>query len=128
MIHTENTPLQLRPHHLLCLQTFVGRGYSEEFVSQMTSVKKQLTADPSTPIRLVTGADDLCAHCPNCADGHCTSDKPEQFDRNVLQKLGTDTTPVHGIPASLTLTGALLEECCPGCEWMSLCREVLGVI
>ena len=51
--------LHLRPHHLLCLQTFVGRGYSEEFVEHMTLVKRQLADDPGTPITLVHGADDL---------------------------------------------------------------------
>ena len=47
--------LHLRPHHLLCLQTFVGRGYSKEFVEHMTIVKRQLSTDPCTPIILVNG-------------------------------------------------------------------------
>ena len=51
--------LHLRPHHLLCLQTFTGRGYSEEFVRHMTLVKRQLTRDPRTLIELVSGVDDL---------------------------------------------------------------------
>ena len=45
---TGTSELHLRPHHLLCLQTFVGRGYSEEFVEHMTLVKKQLATDPRT--------------------------------------------------------------------------------
>jgi len=31
---TITSELHLRPHHLLCLQTFVGRGYSEEFITE----------------------------------------------------------------------------------------------
>lgn len=61
--------IRLRPHHLLCLQTFVGHGYSPDFTKHMTYVKSLLTADPNTAITLVAGPDDLCGHCPNCVDG-----------------------------------------------------------
>ena len=30
--------IHLRPHHLLCLQAFRGKGYSESFVKKMTEV------------------------------------------------------------------------------------------
>lgn len=143
-MNTNSPKLHLRPHHLLCLQTFIGHGYSEEFVQEMTSVKRQLALDPVTPIQLVDGADMLCRHCPNCADGHCTSDKPALFDRLVAGKIEkaekispsrtcesnqdgifADSFVLHGIPEYLTLTHALLEECCPGCEWRDLCVRVI---
>ena len=79
--------LWLRPHHLLCLQSFVGHGYSEEFVQQMSVVKQQLTDSPDTPVKIVQGADMLCLHCPNCKMGTCTSDKPDIFDQLVLNIL-----------------------------------------
>ena len=130
----------LRPHHLLCLQTFVGHGYSPEFTAHMTIVKKQLNTDPLTPITLVNGPDDLCAHCPNCVDGSCTSPKPAVFDHLVGQKLDaaenagnaaqkhTDASDspltLHGIPSILHMSEQLLAECCPDCEWKELCVEV----
>ncbi len=130
----------LRPHHLLCLQTFVGHGYSPEFTAHMTIVQKQLTTDPLTPITLVNGPDDLCGHCPNCVDGSCTSPKPAVFDHLVGQKLNTteDTEnaapkhtdasdsplTLHGIPSILHMSEQLLAECCPDCEWKELCVEV----
>lgn len=136
--------LHLRPHHLLCLQTFIGHGYSEEFVQEMTSVKRQLALDPRTPIQLVDGADMLCHHCPNCADGRCTSEKPALFDQLVASKIEksekillsrtiesnhggifSDSFMLHGIPEYLTLSHNLLEECCPGCEWKELCGRVI---
>ena len=127
---TSITGLHLRPHHLLCLQTFVGHGYSKEFVRHMTLVKRQLTADPLTPITLVSGADDLCAHCPNCVGGQCTSEKPALFDRLVEEKLAVlsrcqEPVPVlDGIPNDLRITEDLLDACCPGCEWRGLCKIV----
>ena len=130
----------LRPHHLLCLQTFVGHGYSPEFTAHMTIVQKQLTTDPLTPITLVNCPDDLCGHCPNCVDGSCTSPKPALFDHLVGQKLNTteDTEnaapkhtdasdsplTLHGIPSILHMSEQLLAECCPDCEWKELCVEV----
>ena len=119
---TGTSELHLRPHHLLCLQTFVGRGYSEEFVEHMTLVKRQLTANPLTPITLVSGADDLCAHCPNCVGGQCTSEKPALFDRLVRDELGQNTpSTLIGIPENRRITEDLLAACCPGCEWRGLC-------
>ena len=127
---TGTSELHLRPHHLLCLQTFVGRGYSEEFIEHMTLVKKQLTTNPRTPITLVSGADDLCAHCPNCVEGQCTSEKPVLYDRLVEEKLArldSSSNPPHtinGIPADLHITADTLSECCPGCDWRELCTKV----
>ena len=140
--------IYLRPHHLLCLQTFVGHGYSPEFTAHMTYVKSLLDADSHAPITLVNGPDDLCGHCPNCVDNACTSPKPALFDHLVAQKLNLhnvqdtatnekadapitsagsleSTTPmtIHGIPSTLRMTSQLLDECCPGCEWKELCME-----
>ena len=124
---TGTSELHLRPHHLLCLQTFVGRGYSEEFVEHMTLVKRQLTANPLTPITLVSGADDLCAHCPNCVDGQCTSEKPALFDRLVSDKLEQNPpSTLIGIPNNLRITEDILAACCPGCEWRGLCSSTLA--
>lgn len=122
-----NTNLHLRPHHLLCLPTFVGRGYSEEFVKNMTLVKRQLTTNTRTPITLVSGADDLCAHCPSCVDGQCTSEKPALFDKLVRDKLGQNSSStLIGIPESLRITEDLIAACCPGCEWRELCSSTLA--
>jgi len=133
--------LHLRPHHLLCLQTFTGRGYSEEFVRHMTLVRDQLIREPLTPVELVSGVDDLCAHCPNNVDGQCTSDNPALFDSKVSRKLYSSgiispdavskdhpgKQPVlTGIPDALEISSSVLEECCPGCEWKELCLSIAG--
>ena len=162
--------LHLRPHHLLCLQTFTGHGYSEEFVRHMTLVKNELARDPLTPVELVEGVDDLCAHCPNNMDGQCSSPRPALFDEMVRRRLrntGMNQAPIsedppgkpsfihripdgpsvlrripddpsiphriqgtpsvlHGIPDGLKISLSVLEECCPGCEWIELCRSIAG--
>ena len=116
--------IYLRPHHLLCLQTFVGHGYSPEFTAHMTYVKSLLDADSHAPITLVNGPDDLCGngpddlcgHCPNCVDNACTSPKPALFDHLVAQKLNLhnvqDAATNEKADASITSAG-LLESTTP---------------
>ena len=48
--------IHLRPHHLLCLQAFRGKGYSESFVKKMTEVHARLRENPKLEIRLAKGA------------------------------------------------------------------------
>lgn len=118
----------LRPHHLLCLQTFRGKGYSPDFVRKMTEIHALVHAEPPAAIRLISGSDLLCGSCPNCEGGKCTSEKPDRFDARVLEYTGLSAgsllaegifTP--GIPA---VTEAILDACCPGCQWLSLCKEI----
>ena len=32
----------IRPHHMLCMQFFEGKGYSDGFVASMAAIKKNL--------------------------------------------------------------------------------------
>ncbi|MFR5445010.1 MAG: DUF1284 domain-containing protein, partial [Butyricicoccus sp.] len=57
--------IRLRPHHLLCTQGYSGKGYSTEFVQNMSAIVHSLRNVPGTRIRLVFGSDSLCAHCPH---------------------------------------------------------------
>ena len=38
--------MQLRPHHLLCIQKFTGHGYDEPFTQHMTSIVSALKSHP----------------------------------------------------------------------------------
>ena len=211
-------PIPLRPHHLLCLQNFRGKGYSPAFIKKMTEVCAKLhippfsadiepvrasgtaagpamepiadpavgpamepIADPAVghamesiaviavgraedpasdvppasaiapaSVRLVSGADVLCESCPHCIDGRCDSEKPGQFDALVLKRTGLSCgallLPAAGLAADARLEGTsrdamfflsagmdapgipamsaeLLESCCPGCQWLPVCRE-----
>ena len=39
------SPIRLRPHHLLCLQTFRGNGYSPGFVRKMTELSLRVQGE-----------------------------------------------------------------------------------
>ena len=62
--------VHLRAHHLLCLLTFVGRGYNAAFISNMEWIAAQLSSG-ADDIVLVDGPDDLCAPLMGTADRHC---------------------------------------------------------
>lgn len=40
--------IKLRPHHLLCTQGYSGKGYSREFVENMTEIVKSIKNKKST--------------------------------------------------------------------------------
>ena len=124
--------INLRPHHLLCISFFKGKGYSDEFVSNMTSIVSALKENKDTPISLVLGKDDLCAHCPHNQNGICTAeDKSSKYDQLTLNALGIDTNS-HSTTTYFTLR-ALADEkiincgkrenICGDCEWTNLCHK-----
>ena len=58
--------MTLRPHHALCAQFFVGKGYSAQFVEHMKRVLSEL--DRGADVTLTDGCDAICAGCPNNRD------------------------------------------------------------
>ncbi len=120
--------IHLRPHHGICLLNFIGKGYSDDFSLNMSRMQKLLFENPETLITITKGADDLCARCPHRVGDACSSLHPPLFDENVLRL----TTLSYGQAvtwqefSSLTSPLSLfrLEETCPDCEWLSLCKEI----
>ncbi len=122
--------VHLRPHHGLCIQQFVGKGYSEEFVKNMTEIIGVLEKSPQQEVELCCQADDLCRCCPHKQEQGCTSgQKVEQYDAACLALCGY--TPGTRIPwkefretvARQILRAGKLETVCKGCEWLSICLD-----
>lgn len=122
--------LRLRPHHVLCLQTFRGSGYSREFVSGMKKILAVLKEDAETTLRIVRGCDDICLFCQNRKGDSCISLRPSVFD--VLVSGRYDILPENEFTwrtlLSLLppLSQEMLDECCPNCRWLSLCRQIVN--
>ncbi|MBN2980878.1 MULTISPECIES: DUF1284 domain-containing protein [Cohnella] len=122
--------IRLRGHHLLCLLGFRGKGYSEEFCVNMTSVYETLRADPDTPIAIIEGPDDICRAFPADQPNHCHNESVYRKDRDILLKLGLRP----GLNASWTeIVGRVTEHVrprdidrfCHDCPWqpLGLCQE-----
>ena len=107
--------IYLRPHHFLCTQTFIGKGYSKEFVE----------------IELTFSCDSLCAFCPNRLNSEfkyfCNDDpKVLSYDQNVIQafhlqeKAYVYADIIQEINS--TMTPELLDHICSDCSWINICK------
>jgi hypothetical protein len=59
----------MRAHHLLCVLSYSGEGYSPAFVHGFNGIVQRLGA--GEPMELVTGPDAICAPLCNDACAHC---------------------------------------------------------
>ena len=128
--------MRLRGHNLLCIQGFVGKGYSPEFVANMT--RRVDALDHAAEVTVIDEPDVLCDACPNLSSRGCTlhGDGTERGivaqDRDVMGRLNLDT--------GQTLTwGEILErirqsiqpddldDICGSCPWLPLghCKDGL---
>lgn len=122
--------MQLRPHHLLCMQKFTGHGYSPAFTAHMTAMLKKLQQHPETAVTLTAGCDDLCEACPHNQDSVCaSSEKVAQLDAGVRDALGLSAS-ASGTWAALSesarsriLLTDVFYQICACCEWYPLCRQ-----
>lgn len=122
--------MNLRPHHLLCIQKFTGHGYDENFTIHMTKIVSKLRDDPETEITVTRGCDDLCKVCPNNIGGVCTSlEKVTFMDGAVLDVCGLSYgDAVPWAVSSRAVRENIFEtdkfnDICADCEWFELCKN-----
>ncbi len=116
---------RLRPHHLVCLQNYVGKGYSETFTNNMDKLIKALEA-----IELISGCDEICSACPNNIGGICRSDeKCSRYDKAVLKFCGYEygeklkRNEAFERVGERILSENKLKEICADCQWYYICSE-----
>ncbi|HBF30264.1 DUF1284 domain-containing protein [Rhizobium sp.] len=126
--------IRLRPHHLLCMLTFIGKGYTPGFVENYLEIAKRLSAGEA--IEIIEGPDDLCQPLTHAADAHCFGEsvlvRDAQAARAVselLQQpiaLGTVIVPDAALLERLRLafSEGSVRKACSGCEWSGLCDGV----
>lgn len=117
--------IKLRPHHVLCISFFEGKGYSEEFVSHMTALIQAL--NDNTEIQLVNGTDQICKVCPNHNNLGGCSGKATRYDQMVSKLCNLEANCSitwhelqSKVKSEITKTGRLAE-ICGDCEWSNLC-------
>lgn len=124
----------LRAHHLLCLLTYAGTGYSPAFVRHFDDVAGRIAA--GEPVALAPGPDTLCAPvCMAEGDGaHCHGEsvirRDERAARELEPLLGPPEDGHWGLtPARVAALRAAFAEgairgACEGCPWAPLCTQV----
>jgi len=113
----------IRPHHSLCIQHFVGKGYSDDFVNEMKKIINTLeNKNPS--LTLTSSCDVICSACPHKRGGICiTHCKVIHFDKACLNAFGLsfgDTISwenLKQLAAKEVINKGLLSKVCKGCQW-----------
>ena len=125
--------ITLLPHHLLCTQSYSGKGYDDTFVENMNRITQKLRTEEQTPVDIVFSTDSLCLCCPNkIKEGQCKDDgKVLLYDAKVVQyfHLEEKTYIYQDITREIreNMTPEMLHDICGNCNWypVSACRRVL---
>lgn len=127
--------IRLRPHHLLCMLTYSGEGYSPEFSANFDRIASSIAAGNQT-VEIVFGPDDVCAPILGDADCHCRNASVDERDRLAAEALGELLhQPLNG-GAKFKITGDKLDrmreafakgtirKACQGCQWSRFCDGI----
>ncbi|MDF3153476.1 DUF1284 domain-containing protein [Mesorhizobium sp. XAP10] len=126
--------IRLRAHHLLCLLTYVGKGYSPAFTANYDLVAVRLSRGED--ILLVSGPDDVCAPLLDEPEPHCLNESVVERDRLATQDVGEllarpirvgtrlDLDPAMLGRMRQAFSAGLVRKACGGCEWNELCSTI----
>jgi len=123
--------MKLRPHHLLCTQSFTGKGYNNIFVENMTKITDELRNSPTVEIEVVYYTDDICVCCPHkIGENVCDqNEKVRVMDEKIVNYFDVKQARynyknlIDKINAALTLE--IIDDICGKCSWykISNCYE-----
>ncbi len=139
--------IRLRPHHLLCVLTFAGRGYTPRFTLGLSDIVARLSQGEE--IVIVEGPDDICAPWlletePACNDltlgdgrkRHCHEPRIIERDRRAAADIGILLNRPISPGTRLHLTADLIARLrtafqagtirsgCAACEWKGFCDQL----
>lgn len=126
--------IRLRPHHLLCLLTYAGKGYSPAFTANYDAIAGRICQGEGVVI--VEGPDDICAPLLDDREPHCWRDSVTERDRLAAHDLSRLLVMPIQDGLGIHLDRHLLERmreafsagetrsACEGCEWHDLCSTI----
>lgn len=128
--------VRLRAHHLLCMLTFVGEGYTPAFTDGYRRIAARLSAGEA--IEIVSGPDDICAPLLQGKEPHCFKASVIERDAAALADvaallgeeidLGAVLVPDARLLSKLRRNFAAgdIRHACRGCEWGELCSRIVA--
>lgn len=126
--------VRLRPHHLLCVLTYAGKGYSPAFTVNLTAIAGRLAGGEE--VEIVAGPDDICAPLLSDPQPHCHRASVSERDRAAMDNLGgvlaLAVRPGDRLVLDATRLGQLraafaaghVRSACHACEWAELCTAI----
>ena len=126
--------VRLRAHHLLCMLTYVGKGYTAAFTANYDRIVERLNAGED--ILLVHGPDDICAPLLCESSAHCFNEsvlrRDERAAHAVSQMISRPLRPGDSFRPDATMLAQMRQAfragasrtACKGCEWSALCTTI----
>ncbi|MFG1495597.1 DUF1284 domain-containing protein [Saccharospirillum sp. HFRX-1] len=129
--------IELRGHHLLCMLTHKGLGYSDEFCRNYDAIIARLNQGEA--IELIRGPDQICQPLLCVAEGNCAHCHHARIHRRdalamraVSETLGIAVEVGQQLALDQTAIAALrqafaqgqLRSGCFDCEWHELCTDI----
>lgn len=126
--------VQLRAHHLLCMLTFVGEGYTPAFTDNYRGIAERLSAGED--IEIVSGPDDICAPLMQGEAPHCLRASVTERDAAATEAIarllgramepGAILTPDTELLQTLrqNFAAGSIRSACSGCEWEAFCGRI----
>ncbi|KRB01239.1 2Fe-2S ferredoxin [Devosia sp. Root685] len=126
--------IRLRPHHLLCLLTYVGKGYSADFTRNYDAIAGRLSAGEN--VLIVDGPDDICAPLLSDATAHCRNESVIERDGKAADDIGRllgagiepgatiEVGPELLVAWRTAFRAGQTRAACAGCEWSDLCSAI----
>lgn len=120
----------LRAHHVMCVTTFAGKGYSPGFVQEMTRVWRGIRAGEVQRVRVTAEADPVCGACPHLQDAEdprscrfhaSTSSRDHRMLATMGWTEGQEIDLVQALDVVHEQHASLMEQVCTGCNWVSIC-------
>lgn len=113
---------KIRPHHLLCMHAFIGKGYSESFTIKMGSIIEKIRSEKK--LKIVFHSDDICAACPHQEENKaCKSENSTLLlDKKVISKFEIQEREYSTDEISLFMRKLTKEDfahICSTCSWYS---------
>lgn len=113
--------INLRGHHLLCLQGYQGYGYDQKFKENMDKIFNSIKEDVT--IKLINDIDDLCSYCPNLEECKDIEKKDDELIKIANLEINKEysSKELFKIVNKNIKTKNDLELICENCQWMEKC-------
>jgi len=126
--------IRLRGHHLLCMLTFVGKGYTADFTAKYRLIAARLSDGEA--IEIIDGPDDICQPLLTEPTAHCRQDSVLERDAKALAAVsallarpvatGTVIVPDAAFLKRMrtAFESGVVRDACVACEWVPLCDKI----
>ncbi len=127
--------VNLRGHHLLCILTFAGYGYTRGFTENYQGIVDRLNAGET--VLIVEGPDDICKPLlQEEEEPHCFKCNVRDRDETALNIVNEVLEGVFSVGDELVVSSSMvarlrkafragaMKTACAGCEWASFCDDI----